>query len=205
MMLMMDDAVVGEKAESVEKEYSALAREIEFRLTPYLYQLGIPPHVTGYSYLRSAVVEFLLNPGDHQNDLPADCSGAWYDGQRGGARDSPCNRCGMEQRRSARYKGGPVHGASDVPPQADKQGLHHRVCGYDPARIRHDNRSLSVQKGGITSVFASKRLLFCAKKQLPKSSCEMKTMPRYGASASSERILPADKARFSPQYCPFSA
>ena len=62
MMLMMDDAVVGEKAESVEKEYSALAREIEFRLTPYLYQLGIPPHVTGYSYLRSAAVEFLLNP-----------------------------------------------------------------------------------------------------------------------------------------------
>ena len=37
MMLMMDDAVVAEKAESVEKEYSALAREIEFRLTPYLY------------------------------------------------------------------------------------------------------------------------------------------------------------------------
>ena len=64
MMLMMDDAVVGEKAESVEKEYSALAREIEFRLTPYLYQLGIPPHVTGYSYLRSAVVEFLLNPSE---------------------------------------------------------------------------------------------------------------------------------------------
>ena len=31
MMLMMDDAVVAEKAESVEKEYSALAREIEFR------------------------------------------------------------------------------------------------------------------------------------------------------------------------------
>ena len=64
MMLMMDDAVVAEKAESVEKEYSALAREIEFRLTPYLYQLGIPPHVTGYSYLRSAVVEFLLNPSE---------------------------------------------------------------------------------------------------------------------------------------------
>ena len=64
MMLMMDDAVVGEKAESVEKEYSALAREIEFRLTPYLYQLGIPPHVTGYCYLRSAVVEFLLNPSE---------------------------------------------------------------------------------------------------------------------------------------------
>ena len=64
MMLMMDDAVVAEKAESVEKEYSALAREIEFRLTPYLYQLGIPPHVTGYCYLRSAVVEFLLNPSE---------------------------------------------------------------------------------------------------------------------------------------------
>ena len=47
MMLMMDDEVVVEKAESVEKERSALAREIEFRLTPYLYQLGIPPHVTG--------------------------------------------------------------------------------------------------------------------------------------------------------------
>ena len=64
MMLMMDDAVVEEKAESVEKELSALAREIEFRLTPYLYQLGIPPHVTGYCYLRSAVVEFLLNPSE---------------------------------------------------------------------------------------------------------------------------------------------
>ena len=64
MMLMMDDGVIVEKAESVEKEHSALAREIEFRLTPYLYQLGIPPHVTGYSYLRSAVVEFLLNPSE---------------------------------------------------------------------------------------------------------------------------------------------
>ena len=64
MMLMMDDEVVVEKAESVEKEHSALAREIEFRLTPYLYQLGIPPHVTGYCYLRSAVVEFLLNPSE---------------------------------------------------------------------------------------------------------------------------------------------
>ena len=64
MMLMIDDAVVVEKVESVEKERSALAREIEFRLTPYLYQLGIPPHVTGYCYLRSAVVEFLLNPSE---------------------------------------------------------------------------------------------------------------------------------------------
>lgn len=64
MMLMMNDAVVVEKAGSVEKEHSALAREIEFRLTPYLYQLGIPPHVTGYCYLRSAVVEFLLNPSE---------------------------------------------------------------------------------------------------------------------------------------------
>ena len=58
MMLMMNDAVVVEKAGSVEKEHSALAREIEFRLTPYLYQLGIPPHVTGYCDLRGAVVEF---------------------------------------------------------------------------------------------------------------------------------------------------
>ena len=48
MMLMMNDEVVVEKVESVEKERSALAREIEFRLTPYLYQLAIPPHVTGY-------------------------------------------------------------------------------------------------------------------------------------------------------------
>ena len=64
MMLMMNDEVVVEKVESVEKEHSALAREIEFRLTPYLYQLGIPPHVTGYCYLRSAVVEFLLNPSE---------------------------------------------------------------------------------------------------------------------------------------------
>ena len=64
MMLMMDNEVVMEKSESAEKERSALAREIEFLLTPYLYQLGIPPHVTGYSYLRSAVVEFLLNPSE---------------------------------------------------------------------------------------------------------------------------------------------
>ena len=64
MMLMMNNEVVVEKAESVEKEHSALARKIEFRLTPYLYQLGIPPHVTGYCYLRSAVVEFLLNPSE---------------------------------------------------------------------------------------------------------------------------------------------
>ena len=64
MMLMMDYEVVVEKSESVEKERSALAQKIEFRLTPYLYQLGIPPHVTGYCYLRSAVVEFLLNPSE---------------------------------------------------------------------------------------------------------------------------------------------
>ena len=99
MMLMMNDEVVVKKVESVEKEHSALAREIEFCLTPYLYQLGIPPHVTGYSYLRSAVVEFLLNPsemrGDHQNDLSADCSRPRYDGQCGGARDSPCDCDGM--------------------------------------------------------------------------------------------------------------
>ena len=34
MMLMMNDEVVVEKAESAEKERSTLARDIEFRLTP---------------------------------------------------------------------------------------------------------------------------------------------------------------------------
>lgn len=38
------------------------AREIELRLTPYLYNLGIPPHVSGYGYLRDAVIELLLEP-----------------------------------------------------------------------------------------------------------------------------------------------
>ena len=38
------------------------AREIEFRLTPYIYNLGIPPHVSGYNYLRDAVIELLLEP-----------------------------------------------------------------------------------------------------------------------------------------------
>ena len=32
------------------------AREIEFRLTPYIFNLGIPPHVAGYNYLRDAVL-----------------------------------------------------------------------------------------------------------------------------------------------------
>ena len=66
MMLMMNDEVVVEKAKSAEKEHSALAREIEFRLTPYLYQLGIPPHVTGYSYLRkkAAAEKQLQNQND---------------------------------------------------------------------------------------------------------------------------------------------
>ena len=36
------------------------AKEIELRLTPYLYNLGIPPHVSGYGYLRDAVIELLL-------------------------------------------------------------------------------------------------------------------------------------------------
>lgn len=151
MMLMMNDAVVVEKAGSVEKEHSALAREIEFRLTPYLYQLGIPPAC--YRILLPAqrsgrvFTQSVGNERDYQNDLSPDCSGAWYDGQRGGARDSPCDRRGMEQRRSARHKGRPMHGASNIPPQADKQGLHHRVCGYDPARVRHGNRALSAEKG----------------------------------------------------------
>ncbi len=64
MTLMMDDAVVLEKEAPAEEVRFSAAREIEFRLTPYLYQLGIPPHVTGYSYLRSAVVEFLLGPAE---------------------------------------------------------------------------------------------------------------------------------------------
>ena len=38
------------------------AKEIELRLTPYLYNLGIPPHVSGYGYLRDAVIELLLEP-----------------------------------------------------------------------------------------------------------------------------------------------
>ena len=38
------------------------AREIELRLTPYIYNLGIPPHVSGYNYLRDAVIELLLEP-----------------------------------------------------------------------------------------------------------------------------------------------
>ena len=38
------------------------AREIELRLTPYLYNLGIPPHVSGYGYLRDSVIELLLEP-----------------------------------------------------------------------------------------------------------------------------------------------
>ena len=80
MMLMMDDAVVAEKAESVEKEYSALAREIEFRLTPYLYQLGIPPHVTGYSYLRSAVERAIRHA----------IAAAWNNGGLRGIKGDPC-------------------------------------------------------------------------------------------------------------------
>ena len=96
MMLMMDDEVVVKKAESVEKEYSALAREIEFRLTPYLYQLGIPPHVTGYSYLRSAVVEFLLNPSEHGTTVSAverairhAIAAAWNNGGLRGIKGDP--------------------------------------------------------------------------------------------------------------------
>lgn len=38
------------------------AREIELRLTPYIFNLGIPPHVSGYNYLRDAVIELLLEP-----------------------------------------------------------------------------------------------------------------------------------------------
>ena len=61
MMLMKEDAVVLEREAPAEDAHSAMAKEIEFRLTPYLYRLGIPPHVMGYCYLRSAVVECLLS------------------------------------------------------------------------------------------------------------------------------------------------
>ena len=157
MMLMMDDAVVVEKAESVEKEHSALAREIEALSLPAwhsaaCYRILLSAQCGGRVFTQS-----VGDAGDHQNDLPADCFGAWYDGQCGGARDSPCDCDGMEQRRPARHKGRPVHGASNIPPQADKQGLHHRVCGYDPARIRRGNRSLNAEKWG--------------KRRLSKSSC----------------------------------
>ena len=57
-----------------------------------------------------------------------------------------------------------MHGASNIPPQADKQGLHHRVCGYDPARVRHDNRSLSAQKGENNIRFYVQTAAFLHKK-----------------------------------------
>ena len=160
MMLMMNDEVVVEKAGSVEKEHSALAREIEFRLTPYLYQLGIPPHVTGYSYLRSAVVEFLLNPSEmreitktiyprialeHGTTVSAverairhAIATAWNNGGLRGIKGDPCTAL-LTFRRKPTNKG------------------CHRVCGYDPARIRRGNRSLSAEKRKITSVFIFKR------------------------------------------------
>ena len=100
---------------------------------------------------RSAVVEFLLNPSEmreitktiyprialeHGTTVSAverairhAIAAAWNNGSLRG------------------IKGDPMHGASNIPPQADKQGLHHRVCGYDPARIRHGNRALSAEKG----------------------------------------------------------
>jgi len=49
---------------------------------------------------------------------------------------------------------------------------------------------------------------FLHKKQLPKGSCKIKTMLKCMASASGGQFLPADKARFSPQYLmyyPFKA
>ena len=155
------------KRESVEKEYSALAREIEFHLTPYLYQLGIPPHVTGYSYLRSAVVEFLLHPSEmraitktiyprialeHGTTVCAverairhAIAMAWNNGGLRGIKGDPCTALLTFRRKPT------------------NKGLHHRVCGYDPARIRRGNRSLSAKKEEITSIFASKRQLSAQK------------------------------------------
>lgn len=51
------------------------AREIEFRLTPYIFNLGIPPHVSGYNYLRDAVIELLLEPA------PGEGRSAKYDSE----------------------------------------------------------------------------------------------------------------------------
>ena len=178
MMLMMNDEVVVEKAESAEKERSALAREIEFRLTPYLYQLGIPPHVTGYCYLRSAVVEFLLNPSEMREITKTIYPRIALEH---GTTVSAVERA-IRHAIAAAWNNGGLRGIKG-----------------DPCTV------LLTFRRKPTNVFTYKRQLFCAKKQLPESSCKIKTMLRYGAGAACGRILPADKARFSPHYCPFKS
>ena len=61
-MYKMNDGIKRETGLYAENLRTIAAREIELRLTPYLYNLGIPPHVSGYGYLRDAVIELLLEP-----------------------------------------------------------------------------------------------------------------------------------------------
>lgn len=58
----MNDGIKRKTGLYAENLRTIAAREIELRLTPYLYNLGIPPHVSGYGYLRDAVIELLLEP-----------------------------------------------------------------------------------------------------------------------------------------------
>ena len=44
-------------------ERNSVAAKINFQLTPYLYRIGLSPHIAGYFYLRDAVAEYLLAPG----------------------------------------------------------------------------------------------------------------------------------------------
>ena len=61
-MYKMNDGIKRETGLYTENLRTIAAREIELRLTPYIYNLGIPPHVSGYGYLRDAVIELLLEP-----------------------------------------------------------------------------------------------------------------------------------------------
>lgn len=58
----MNDGIKRGTGLHAENLRTIAAREIELRLTPYIYNLGIPPHVSGYGYLRDAVIELLLEP-----------------------------------------------------------------------------------------------------------------------------------------------
>ena len=61
-MYKMNDGIKRGTGLYTENLRTIAAREIELRLTPYIYNLGIPPHVSGYGYLRDAVIELLLEP-----------------------------------------------------------------------------------------------------------------------------------------------
>ena len=58
----MNDGIKRGTGMYTENLRTITAREIALRLTPYIYNLGIPPHVSGYGYLRDAVIELLLEP-----------------------------------------------------------------------------------------------------------------------------------------------